>query len=123
VHGHDRASALIGKFTTTKGGATMASKAEQIIDHFTKDAKLKEQILQAIKESKGKSASVDQVLAKFHFDAATMAKAREIAKKIRAGHSHHAIAGYHHVDANKANRAAATMGRHQGAVVHILKSK
>ena len=101
----------------------MASKAEQIIDHFTKDANLKGKILQAIKETKGKGATVDQVLAKFNFDAATMAKAREIAKKIKAGHSHHAIAGYHHADANKANRAAAAMSRHQGTVVHILKSK
>jgi hypothetical protein len=100
----------------------MASKAEQIIDHFTSDAALKAKILKAIAANKGKGKNIDNILAKFPLDAATTAKIKEIVQKIRAGHSHSAIAGYHIADPAKAARAAAAMSEHTGVVKHILQS-
>ncbi len=100
----------------------MASKAEQIIDYFTSDASLKAQILKAIADNKGKGANIDNILAKFPLDAANTAKIKEIVQKIRAGHPHSAIAGYHIADPTQAAKTAAAISEHTGVVKHILQS-
>lgn len=98
-----------------------ASKAEQIIDHFTQDAALKRQILAAIAENKGPGGSVDKILAKFHLDAGTTATVKQIIKKVVAGHNPHSITAFFTPDANRAS-AAAKLSQHIGVVTHIINS-
>lgn len=100
----------------------MASKAEQVIDHFTKDAGLKAKILKEIDAAKKTGKSLEAIIAEFTTDAGITAKIKEIAGKVSAGHKIHAITGYHHSDVNKANSAAENVLKHHGAVEHIMKT-
>jgi hypothetical protein len=102
----------------------MASKAEQIVAHFTQDPEAQSEILKMIEEIKANPGqhNVDTVIAHFTSDPALTAKIKEIISKVKAGHSMHAIAGYHLPDAADAVSAAETMAGHKAVVSHILAS-
>lgn len=99
----------------------MASKAEQIVDHFTDDPDLKAKIHEQIRRAREEGATLDDIVAEFTDDPGTQAKIKEIAGKVAKGHSIHHIAGYHHADPHKAKRAAENALKHKGAVEHIMK--
>ncbi len=98
------------------------SKAEKIIDHFTDDAELKAKILKQVDAVRAGTMTLNDVIAEHTDDPAVVAKIKEIAGKVKAGHSMHAIAGYHHADTTKATSAAEAVLKHHGAVKHILDS-
>jgi hypothetical protein len=107
----------------------VATKAEQIIDHFTDDPAIKADILATIEDVKnGKYPSdengttTDKVIARYTSHPGVQAKIKEIIGKVGAGHSMSAIGGYHHPDPAKAVSASEAMSEHKGAVEHILKS-
>jgi hypothetical protein len=99
----------------------MASKAEQIINHFTNDGKLKARILKAIADNKGKNGSVDNVLNTFNLSPGTKGIVREIIQKVLAGHSPHSITAYYTPSANHAALAASAISQHIGVVTHIVQ--
>lgn len=104
-----------------EGAPTMSTKAEQIIDHFTDDADLKAKILEQIRRAKEEGATLDDIVAEFTGHPGIQAKIKEIAGKMRKGHSVHHITGYHHSDPAKAQRAAEKILKHTGVVEHIMK--
>ncbi|MDQ3070967.1 MAG: hypothetical protein M3R55_14720 [Acidobacteriota bacterium] len=103
----------------------MATKAEQIVDRFTKDPVVKKDILACIADVKsGKHPEdLDKTIARFTTDAVVAAKIKKIVTDIKAGKSFEAIAHEHHPDKSKAPRAAAKMHEHREAVTNIIKGK
>jgi len=99
----------------------MASKAEQIVNHFTDDPDTKAKIHEQIRRAKEEGATLDDIVAEFTDHPGTQAKIKEIAGKVAKGHSMHSIAGYHHADPKKAQSAAENALKHTGAIKHILK--
>jgi ketosteroid isomerase-like protein len=102
----------------------MATKAEQIVDHFVPDPAIKAHILSTIADMKGNpdARDVDKIIARYTDDPVLTAKIKEIIGKVAAGHSMHAIAGYHISDPATAVRASHAISGHRAVVEHILKS-
>jgi hypothetical protein len=102
----------------------MASKAEQIVGHFTQDETVKADVLGVIEEIKANPGqhNVDTIIDRFTSDPDLKAKIKEIIGKVNAGHPLHAITAYHHADQAKAHRASEKIAGHRGAVEHILGS-
>ena len=98
----------------------MASKAEQIVNHFTSDPATKAKIHEQIRRAKEEGATLDDIIAEFTDHPGIQAKIKEIAGKVAKGHSIHHIAGYHHADPHKARRTAENVLKHKGVVEHIL---
>ena len=103
----------------------MASRAEQIIERFTKDPVVKKDVLSVIADVKsGKHPhDLDKTIARFTTDPVLAAKIKKIVQGILAGKPLPQIAQEHHPDKSKAPRAAAKMHEHREAVSNIVKSK
>ena len=100
----------------------MATKAEQIVDHFVSDPALKAKIHEQIRKAREEGVSLDDIISEFTDDAGTRSKIKEIAGKVAAGHSIDHITGYHHADPAKAQSAAKNVRRHRETVKNIMKS-
>lgn len=102
----------------------MASKAEQIVDHFTQDPELKAKILDMIEEIKANPGqhNFDTVIARFTDDPELAATIKANFSKIKAGEATQSIAEKHFGETATADEASDTMARHWGAVEHILAS-
>jgi hypothetical protein len=102
----------------------MATKAEQIVDHFTQDPAIKADILSAIAELQGNpgAANIDQLIARFTSDPDLTAKIKEIIARVGAGDSHASIAADQLTDSRAATAASEGISGHKAVVQHILKS-
>src|SRR3954447_16195788 len=102
----------------------MASKAEQIVDHMTSDPQVKADVLGAIEDIKANPGkhNVDTIIARFTDDPELTRKIKEIIGKVKAGHSMHSIAAYHHADPATAHAAGDKIAGHKAVVEHILAS-
>jgi hypothetical protein len=103
--------------------ATKATKAEQIIDHFTNDPVLKTKILASIQQSKGKGVNVAHILANFNLDPGTTATVHKVIAMMTAGHSPHSVTASLHPNPTTASNAAQLISEHTGTVRYILQSK
>ena len=98
----------------------MASKTEQIIDHFTDDTQLKIKILQAISANKGRRSGLAGILKGFNIEPGLQGRILDFIKKAGAGHDIDAVAGYYLNDRGAQEQLRNDVAYHRGAVKMIL---
>lgn len=99
----------------------MTTRAEAIIERFTRDPGLMKQILQHIEDFRAGKTSLDQIIAQHTSDPDLTAKIKERVAAVRAGKHVVNVTTFGADNADHAASAAEKANIHRGAVANIVK--